>query len=109
MRGSTIASEVPPLVPPRFLVRVTRSLQVRQGRPAVRPRRTARGPFRLACRLDNFAAADGATNFADVRMAWNEFGIALQATITGKDQPPQGDIDRPRHSDGVTLWSRHAS
>ena len=56
------------------------------------------------CRIDNFAAMDEQRNFADVRLAWNEFGLALQVEVHGKEQPPQGDIARPRGSDGVTLW-----
>jgi hypothetical protein len=56
------------------------------------------------CRVDNFAAMDERRNFADVRMAWNELGIGLQASVTGKEQAPQGDVSRPRQSDGVTLW-----
>ena len=57
-----------------------------------------------ACRLDNFAAMDGRSNFADVRLAWNELGLGVQVEIKGKEQPPQGDASRPRVSDGVTLW-----
>ncbi|MFL5340267.1 MAG: hypothetical protein ACJ8F7_08950 [Gemmataceae bacterium] len=55
-------------------------------------------------RIDNFAAMDGHANFADLRLAWNEAGIGLQVTVTGKEAPPQGTIDRPRGSDGITLW-----
>jgi hypothetical protein len=55
-------------------------------------------------RLENFAALDGRPNFADVRLAWNELGLGLQVEVKGKDQPPQGDVSRPRASDGVTLW-----
>ncbi len=55
-------------------------------------------------RIDNFARMDGQTNFADVRLAWNETGIGLQVEVKGKDAPPQGSPDRPRGSDGVTLW-----
>jgi hypothetical protein len=57
-----------------------------------------------ACRIDNFAAMDERQNFADVRLAWNEFGLGLQVSVRGKEQPPQGDQSRPRNSDGVTLW-----
>jgi hypothetical protein len=57
-----------------------------------------------ACRLDNFAAMDECRNFAEVRLAWNEVGVGLQVEVKGKDQLPQGDIARPRGSDGVTLW-----
>jgi hypothetical protein len=92
---------MPPLVPPRFLVRVAHPCKYVKGVP-----KSGRGDLLdlpAACRIDNFAA-DAAANFADVRFAWNELGIAVQATVTGKDQAPQGDVDRPRHSDGLTVW-----
>src|SRR5205823_4254648 len=57
-----------------------------------------------ACRVDNFAAMDERRNFADVRLAWNEYGLAVQAEVRGKDRPPQGDSAKPRASDGLTLW-----
>jgi hypothetical protein len=56
------------------------------------------------CRIENFAAMDAQTNFADVRLAWNEGGVGVQVEVTGKDAPPQGNPDRPRGSDGLTLW-----
>lgn len=57
-----------------------------------------------ACRLDSFAGMDGQRPFADVRLAWNESGLAVQATVTRKEAPPQGAADRPRASDGITVW-----
>jgi hypothetical protein len=57
-----------------------------------------------ACRLDNFADLDERDNFADVRLAWNEGGLALQVEVRGKDRPLVGDVSRPRQSDGVSLW-----
>jgi hypothetical protein len=57
-----------------------------------------------SCRIDNFAALDGKTNFADVRMAWNERGLAMQATVTGKTEAVQCDPAKPRFSDGLSLW-----
>jgi hypothetical protein len=57
-----------------------------------------------AARLDPFAALDGVTPFADVRVGWNELGLGVQCTVTGKEQPAAGDADRPRSSDGLTLW-----
>ena len=56
------------------------------------------------CRLDNFADMDDRKNFADVRLAWNEHGLALQVDLRGKDQPVAGNVARPRQSDGVSLW-----
>jgi hypothetical protein len=55
-------------------------------------------------RLNNFADLDEQKNFADVRLAWNELGLGVQVTVKGKDQLPAGDTDRPRGSDGLTLW-----
>jgi hypothetical protein len=57
-----------------------------------------------ACRLDNFAAMDDRTNFADFRIAWNEHGLGVQVAVSGKENPPRGDVARPRQSDGVTVW-----
>jgi len=56
------------------------------------------------CRIDNFAAMDGQANFADVRLAWNETGLAVQMEVRGKEAPAQGRPDQPRGSDGLTLW-----
>ena len=56
------------------------------------------------CRIDNFADMDGRRDFADVRLAWNENGLALQVTVRGKEHPPVGDASKPRHSDGVSVW-----
>jgi hypothetical protein len=56
------------------------------------------------CRIDNFAAMDERTNFADVRLAWNEFGLGVQAEVKGKEELPQGSANRLRGSDGLTLW-----
>ncbi len=57
-----------------------------------------------SCRLDNFAAMDGKANFADVRLAWNRAGLAVQLEVRGKEQPPAGDETKPRLSDGLSLW-----
>jgi hypothetical protein len=90
-----------PLVPNRFLFRLTRVCPYvpdlpREGEDLL--------DLPASCRVDNHAAMDGLKNFADVRLAWNENGIALQADVRGKEQPPAGDAARPRHADGVTLW-----
>jgi hypothetical protein len=91
-----------PLVPNRFLFRVAYPCRY----VAKMPREGGDQLLDLpeACRIDNFAAMDERENFADVRLAWNEFGLGLQVSVRGKDQLPQGDLSRPRHSDGVTLW-----
>ncbi len=57
-----------------------------------------------SARLDNFADMDEKSNFADVRLAWNDNGLAVQCEVRGKEQPPAGDQARPRFSDGLSLW-----
>jgi hypothetical protein len=56
------------------------------------------------CRIEVFTEMDGRQPFADLRLAWNEGGLAVQVQVRGKDRPPVGDLSRPRHSDGVTFW-----
>jgi Carbohydrate family 9 binding domain-like len=89
-------------VPHRFLVRVAHPCRFVQDMP------DAEGDDLLdlpeSCRIDNYAALEGKANFADVRMAWNDLGLAVQVTVAGKDQAPVGDPARPRYSDGVTIW-----
>jgi len=94
---------MPPIVPFRFLVRVAHPCQYVRGMPLGED---ADHVVDLpdAAQLDNFAALDDRKNFADVRLAWNELGLGVQVTVKGKDQPPAGDADRPRGSDGLTLW-----
>jgi hypothetical protein len=55
-------------------------------------------------RLEHFGPMDGRPSFADVRLAWNELGIGVQVEVRGKSQLPQGDVNRARASDGVTLY-----
>jgi hypothetical protein len=55
-------------------------------------------------RLPCFAELSGARSFADVRLAWSEGGIALAATVRGKQQPPWCRDSRIDDSDGIQLW-----
>jgi hypothetical protein len=54
-----------------------------------------------ACRLDRLTEGKA---FAEVRLAWNELGLGVQVSVKGKDQTPQGNVSRPRDSDGITFW-----
>src|SRR5262245_43593493 len=91
-----------PLVPHRFLFRVAHPCRYVKDVPREDGDRLLELPE--SCRLDNFAAMDALRNFADVRLAWNELGLAVQAEVRGKEQPAQGHDGRPRASDGVTVW-----
>jgi hypothetical protein len=95
---------MPPIVPNRFLVRVSHPC------PFVKdaPRDTDDDEYLLelpeSARIDNFAALDEKENFADVRLAWNEFGLAVSVVVTGKKQEPVGDSDKPSGADGLRFW-----
>jgi hypothetical protein len=91
-----------PLVPHRFLFRVAYPCRYVGDVPREGDDDLLDLPE--GCRLDNLADMDGRPNFADVRLAWNELGLALQVEVRGKERPPAGDASRPRHSDGVSLW-----
>jgi hypothetical protein len=93
---------MPPIVPNRLLVRVCHPCPYVKDAPRDDDAHLVDLPE--SARLDNFAALDGLTNFADVRLAWNDFGLAVQLQVKGKDQPPTGDSDRARTSDGLSLW-----
>jgi hypothetical protein len=93
---------MPPLVPNRFLVRVTHPCPYVKGMPQKKGDHLLDLPE--SARLTNFAELDGTINFADVRIAWNELGLGIQVTVTGKDRPPAGDAARPFGSDGATVW-----
>jgi hypothetical protein len=93
---------MPPLVPNRFLVRVSHPCPYAPGHPRDDGDHLVDLPE--TARLRTFAALDGHTDFADVRVGWNELGLAVQATVAGKRKEPAGDADRPWAADGLTLW-----
>jgi hypothetical protein len=90
------------LIPPSFLFRVAHPCPYLKDLPRADDDRLLDLP--VECRLESGGALDGRRDFADVRLAWNELGLALQVEVRGKEQPVQGDAARPRASDGLTLW-----
>jgi hypothetical protein len=92
---------MPTVVPNRFLVRMAWPCRHLKGIPILDERPVVLGE---SCRIDNFAALDGRTNFADVRMAWNVLGVGVQVEVRGKERPLVGDSSKPRSADGLTLW-----
>lgn len=95
---------MPPLVPYRFLVRVCHPCLYVKGMPRDVDDEDYLLDLPDAARLNPFADLDGNPVFADVRVAWNDFGLGVQAVVTGKQQLPVGDVDKPRSADGLTLW-----
>jgi hypothetical protein len=90
------------LIPGRFLFRMAYACRYLKNIPADDRERLL--DLTDSCRIDNFAGADGRRNYADFRLAWNEFGLAVQVEVKGKEQEPQGHGGRVRASDGLILW-----
>lgn len=94
---------MPPPVPARFLVRVAHPCLHVAEMP-----QTGKSGSLLdlpeSARLEHYPALDGAPSFADVRVAWNATGLGVQVTVADKEAEPEGDADKPRSSDGVTIW-----
>lgn len=55
-------------------------------------------------RLPCFGLLEERQPFADVRLAWNEKGLALNVLVSGKQQPPWCRDSKIEDSDGVQLW-----
>ncbi|MFO0879293.1 MAG: hypothetical protein U0840_18260 [Gemmataceae bacterium] len=89
------------LVPHRFLFRVSHPCRYV---PDIPDNDETLFHLPATCRLDNQADMDGRRNFADIRLAWNEGGLAIEVEVRGKEQLPTGDATRPQSSDGITLW-----
>lgn len=95
---------MPPIVPNRFLVRVAHPCPYVKNMPQDMDLHEHLIDLPEPARIDNFAALDEQRNFADVRLAWNDFGIGVQVEVKGKAQPAVGDSDKPKHSDGLWLF-----
>lgn len=90
------------LIPARFLLRVAHPCPHVADMPAGGDGDLIVLPE--AARLDHLPDLDDGPRFADVRLGWNAAGLGLWAEVTGKRQPLLGDVERPRASDGLTLW-----
>lgn len=95
---------MPGIVPHRFLLRFCHRVPYHKSMPL----KGVRGSHLLQlpdiARLENMASLDELRNFAEVRLAWNEFGLGLQVIVDGKHEPLECDIHQPVLSDGMMLW-----
>lgn len=55
-------------------------------------------------RIPSFGELEGKALFADLRMAWNEEGLAFQVRVGGKTHVPWCRSDRVEDSDGLHVW-----
>lgn len=89
-------------VPHRFLVRVCHPCRMVTKIPIKGGDELLDLP--ASCRIDNYAGMDDKKNFADVRLAWNDGGLAIQVSVAGKSEPLHCDPTKPRFSDGLSIW-----
>jgi hypothetical protein len=93
---------MPGLLPYRFLFRYRFTVRRKEQLPP-----PGRAVFSLSeeHRLPNLGELDGAKSFADIRLAWNDKGLALSVEVTGKSRGLLSCIpNNPQFSDGVQVW-----
>ena len=89
-----------PLVPPRLLFRLAVPCYPYQGTW------TTEGiTLGTKFRLPSFAALDGAPTLADVRVAWNQFGLYFHIRVEGKRQSPWCRETQLDESDRLHVWT----
>jgi len=94
-----VSSDSDPLLPKRFLFRFAAPC-------FYRARLWSDAGARLGekYRLVSFGELEDRANWADVRMAWNENGLALSIRVEGKRQTPWCRAARPEESDGLQVF-----
>jgi hypothetical protein len=90
---------MPPLLAPTFLFRFAAPCRYAKDISAANP-----GPLGEAYRLPCFAELDERNSFADIRLAWNEAGLAVNLKVDGKKQAPWCRDNKIEDSDGLQIW-----
>lgn len=88
------------LVPTRFLFDLELTLAYRAKAPRVTG---TLGGWSEEERLPNFGALEGASAFADVRMCWGDWGVAIVCDVGGKREPVKCDPKAYWTADNVRL------
>ena len=89
------------LVPPEFLFRYTLSVR-RVDRLPRRGKRLLNLP--ASCDLPSLRDLSDTREFGRLRLAWNDAGLAVSVTVSGKSEPPACDPDRLGQTDGLRIW-----
>lgn len=88
-----------PLLPARFLFRY--SVPCRYRKPLWNE---AGLNLPDECLLPRLGELEGKKAFAELRVAWNEEGLAVSVRVEGKRQLPWCRDSRPDESDGLRIW-----
>jgi hypothetical protein len=87
------------LLAPTFLFRFSAPCRYAKDISAANP-----GPLAEQYRLPCFAELDERKPFADLRLAWNETGLAVYLKVEGKQQLPWCRDNKIEDSDGLQIW-----
>jgi hypothetical protein len=56
------------------------------------------------CVVPDLAELDGKTSFGQIKLAWNDAGIGISISVTGKTRGPNCHLAEVSTSDGLRLW-----
>lgn len=89
------------IVPPRFLFRFSFAAK----KIVNLPRRSGKLlDLPEICLLPSLAELDHQTDFAHVKLAWNEKGFGISMEVTGRTQRPEIPKTENARRDGIELW-----
>lgn len=89
------------LLPPAFLFRFAVPISF------VDPAGTTKAgtlPLPESARVAMPSVMDDAEPFVALSLGWNDNGLAISLTVTGKRKPPECDLRNPTESDGLQIW-----
>jgi hypothetical protein len=95
-----------PLVTPSFLFRWSLPVQELNSLPNSSGRLL---DLPESSRLPSLRELDSLSDFADVRLAWNQQGFGISVDVRGKTKGLKCSMEAPTSSDGITIWvdTRH--
>lgn len=91
-----------PVVPPSFLVRVNYPCLFVPEIPRRKGEELLDLPEKST--LPDILRLQEKSGYAELRMAWNDGGIALDLRVRGKDLPVRGEAGKYKSSDGISIW-----
>jgi hypothetical protein len=89
------------IVPHRFLFRYT--FPVRHLQPLPKNGKQLLD-LPKECRIPDLSELDRAKPFGELHLAWNEGGLGISVTVSGKKHPLVCDVSFPEEADGLQVW-----
>lgn len=89
------------IIPPRFLFRWSFAIHKITGIPAKKGRLL---DLPDTCLLPSLAELEQQQDFASVKLAWNDSGLAISVAVAGRSKRPECVASELLISDGLRLW-----